>query len=77
MKVVLLFISDPQLVLSASSNLNAEGNQAYTNFGFDSDFTAGDVNGDGYSDVIVEHIILIMAKLKKEQLLFFTAQLNG
>ena len=38
--------------MSASSNWNAEGNQAYTNFGL-SVSTAGDVNGDGYSDVIV------------------------
>ncbi|MBS1516868.1 MAG: FG-GAP repeat protein [Bacteroidetes bacterium] len=38
-------------VLSLTSNWNASGNQAYANFGR-SVSTAGDVNGDGYSDVI-------------------------
>ncbi len=38
--------------LSASAAWTAEGDQAHANFGF-SVGTAGDVNGDGYSDVIV------------------------
>jgi len=38
--------------LSATSNWTAESNQAYTSFG-NPVSTAGDVNGDGYSDVII------------------------
>ncbi len=38
--------------LSTSVNWTTEGNQAYDEFGC-SVSTAGDVNGDGYSDVIV------------------------
>jgi hypothetical protein len=38
--------------LSATPNWKAEGDQTNTNFGF-SVGTAGDVNGDGYDDVIV------------------------
>jgi uncharacterized repeat protein (TIGR01451 family) len=38
--------------LSATPNWTAEGNQAGSNFSF-SVATAGDVNGDGYSDVII------------------------
>jgi hypothetical protein len=38
--------------LSTTANWTAEGDQAYAQFGF-SVGTAGDVNGDGYSDVIV------------------------
>ncbi|GMU87432.1 MAG: hypothetical protein AMXMBFR48_26730 [Ignavibacteriales bacterium] len=38
--------------LSSTPNWTAEGNQVYVHFGF-SVSTAGDVNGDGYGDVIV------------------------
>ncbi|MFH0980802.1 MAG: integrin alpha [Planctomycetota bacterium] len=38
--------------LSTTPNWNAESDQGYASFGF-SAATAGDVNGDGYSDVIV------------------------
>ncbi len=42
--------------LSASANWTAESNQATAWFGY-SVYTAGDVNGDGYSDVIVGAIL--------------------
>lgn len=38
--------------LNTTANWTAEGNQAYANFGTSVSF-AGDVNGDGYGDVIV------------------------
>jgi hypothetical protein len=49
---VTLTINPPSPTMGYSPNWTAEGNQAGVWFGF-SVGTAGDVNGDGYSDVIV------------------------
>ena len=60
--------------MSASSNWIAEGNQAYSYFGY-SVSTAGDVNGDGYSDVIIGAIVFDNGQNDEGAAFVFTDQL--
>mgnify|MGYP001420663215 CR=1 FL=1 len=62
--------------LSASANWTAECNQAVASFGF-SVSTAGDVNGDGYSDVIVGAVSYDSIEIDEGRVFVYNGSASG
>ena len=62
--------------LSSASNWSAENNQAFSYFGY-SVSTAGDVNGDGYSDVIIGALTFSNGQLNEGAAYVYHGSSNG